>query len=245
MPVPGGLGIAYPAAQHYYRITSLSFWTTDARKHKKVVNGAGGIRNPHGARYNYPGARTVYLTEDPPTCLAEKAFYFQKELLITLDALHLPPAPPLPAFHQRFVLWDIVCKTAISSVFPLTVGNAPTAGAFPCLLLNPSQDYWHLKQRRADIEAAGYNGLQAPSTRVIRAGNLVVLFHDQSGNLSSITPYEVEFRLLQLGGAPFALHTTQQLDYWTVEVKVNPPVGGALPATLAHYSVWRRVTIHR
>jgi hypothetical protein len=74
---------------------------------------------------------------------------------------------------------------------------------------------------------------------------MAVLFHDQSGNLASITPYEVDFRFLQPSGAHFAVHTTQQLDYRAVEVKVNAPTDGALPAALIYYSIWRTVAINR
>jgi hypothetical protein len=52
-------------------------------------------------------------------------------------------------------------------------------------MLNPSQDYHHLKKRRAAIQSAGYNGLRAPSTRTPVAGSVTlnVLFNDQSKNV--------------------------------------------------------------
>src|SRR5438132_4083248 len=185
MAVTPGLGITVPAAVSFYRITSLGFRTASTKHHAKVVNGEGAVRSRHGARYNYPGARSVYLTEDPPTCLAEKMFYFQREVLTALDGLHLPHSPGLPPFTQTFVLWDVVLRNPVANVFDLSVANAAAAGAYPWLLLNPSQDYHHLKDRRADVQASGYRGLRAPSTRVAGAGNMVVLFDDQSGNLRS------------------------------------------------------------
>ena len=104
--------------------------------------------------------------------------------------------PFVPPFFQIFVLWDVVFRTAVANVFDLSMANAPSAGVFPCLLMNPSQDYRHLKDRRAAIQAAGYRDLQAPSTRSSTPGNMVVLFDDQSKNIASITPYGVEFRLI-------------------------------------------------
>jgi hypothetical protein len=110
MAVSPGLGITVAAGVTYYRITSLGFRTASTKHHAKVVNGDGAVRSRHGARYNYPGARSVYLTEDPPTCLAEKMFYFQREVLTALDGLHLPHSPGIPPFSQKFVLWDVVLR---------------------------------------------------------------------------------------------------------------------------------------
>src|SRR6516164_1750794 len=100
MAVPPGLGITVAAGVNYYRITSLAFRTSSNKHHPKVVNGDGAVRSRHGARYNYPGARSVYLTEDVPSCLAEKMFYFQREVLTALDALHLSHFPVIPPFTQ-------------------------------------------------------------------------------------------------------------------------------------------------
>lgn len=241
MAVPRGLGIDIPAGVSHYRITSRGFRTASARHHAKVVNGQGAVRSRHGARYNYPGVLTVYLTEDVPTCLAEKMFYFQREIITALDGLHLPHSPGIPPFSQRFVLWDVVLRAPVVDVYDLTA-HAAAAGAFPCLMLNPSQDYYHLKDRRTDIAAAGYRGLRAPSARAVRAGNMVVLFNDQSKNLTSITPYDVEFRLIQPGHPPtvaFASHVADRLDYVAGEVRVlAPPAPAALPAALAPFAAW-------
>jgi hypothetical protein len=242
MPVSSGLGVTVAAGVSYYRITSLAFRTASARHHPKVVNGEGAVRSRHGARYNYPGARTVYFAEDPLTGFAEKLFYFHREVLTALDNLHLAAVPVIPPFLQRFVLWDVVLRSPVLNVLDLTVANAPAAGVFPCLLLNPSQDYRHLKDQRAAIQATGYSGLRAPSTRVVGTGNMVVLFDDQSRNVRAITPYEVEFRLLQPGPPPllpFASHATDRLEYLAGQVRVLPPPAPAvLPAALAPFCAW-------
>jgi hypothetical protein len=241
MPVAPGLGITVPAGASYYRITSRGFRTASARHHKNVVNGVGAVRSRHGARYNYPGVRTVYLAEGVSACLAEKMFYFHREVLTGLDSLHLSLAPIVPSFQQAFVLWEVVLRKPVATVFDLTVTNAPAAGVFPCLMLNPSQDYWHLKDRRADIQASGYQGLRAPSTRATAPGNMVVLFDDQSGNVASITPYEIEFRLRRPTRVPFASHATDELDYVAGEVRILPTGVAPLPLALSAYAAWSLV----
>jgi len=244
MAVAPGVSMTVPSGTSYYRITSRVSKTASARQRKEVVNGMGAVRSRQGARYNYPGVRTVYLAEDVPTCLAEKMFYFHREVLTGLDSLHLPLAPLVPPFRETFVLWDVVLRKPVANVFDLTVANAPAAGVFPCLLLNPSQDYWHLKDRRADIQASGYRGLRAPSTRATAPGNMVVLFDDQSGNVASITPYDVEFRLLTPAAAAFASHVTDQLDYLTGEVRVLPTGATPLPPALTAYAAWSPVSFN-
>jgi hypothetical protein len=241
MPVAAGLGVVVPAGVSYYRITSKALRTTSARLHTKVVNGAGAVRSRHGARYNYPGVRTVYLAEDVPVCLAEKMFYFHREVLTGLDNLHLPLTPVVPPFLQTFVLWEVVLRKAVGNVFDLTVASAPAAGVLPCLLLNPSQDYWHLKDRRADLQASGYLGLRAPSTRTRVPGNMAVLFDDQSGNVASVTPYDVELRLLTPTGAPFTSHVTDELDYLAGEARILPGGAGPLPPAFSAYASWTAV----
>lgn len=122
------------------------------------------------------------------------------------------------------MLWGVTFRAPVANVFDLSVANAPAAGVFPCLLLNPSQDYRHLKDRRAAIQAAGYNGLRAPSTRDVGGGSMTVLFDDQSRNVGAITPYEVEFRLITPARHPTAAsisHATDRLDYLAGEVRVT------------------------
>src|SRR5438105_3020631 len=104
MPISPGLGVTVPSGVSYYRITSLAFRTASSRHHPKVVNGEGAVRSRHGARYNYPGARAVYLADTPLTCFAERMFYFHRELLTGIDSLHLASVPIVPPFQQRFVL---------------------------------------------------------------------------------------------------------------------------------------------
>jgi hypothetical protein len=245
MPVSPGLGVDVPYGVSYYRITSLAFRTTSSKHHAKVVNAQGAVRSRHGARYSYPGATTVYLADTPETCFAEKMFYFHREVLTGIDCLHFAALPIVPPFQQRFMLWDVTFKAAVANVFDLSVANAPAGGVFPSLLLNPSQDYHHLKDRRAAIQAAGYNGLRAPSTRVVGGGTMPVLFDDQSKNLRQINPYEVEFRLIKPARCPtsaFASHATDLLDYVAGEVRVVAPAPpAALPASLRAFSTWTLV----
>jgi hypothetical protein len=243
MPVAPGLGVTTLAGTSYYRITSRKFRTPSARHHKNAVNGMGAVLSRHGARYNYPGVRTVYLAEDVPTCLAERMFYFHHEVLTSLDSLHLPLAPLIPPFQQPFVLWDVVFRNPVANVLDLTA-HAPAAGVFPCLIVNPSQDYWHLKDRRADIQASGYRGLRAPSARATWPGNMVVLFDDQGKNVATITPYDVEFRLLTPAGAPFTSHATDRLDYLRGEVRVLPAGTAPLPPGLSVFGGWSVVSFN-
>jgi hypothetical protein len=112
---------------------------------------------------------------------------------------------------------------------------------FPSLIVNPSQDYNHLKDGRAAIEHNGYSGLRAPSGRVKGAGNIVVLFNDQSGNVQSITPFTVEFRLVSAGptAAPFTNHAAEVLDFAAGEVKL-----AGTPLGIAAYANWHRIEFH-
>src|SRR4051794_3284240 len=114
MPVTPGLGVTVPSGASYYRVTSLAFRTAGTRHHPKVVNGEGAVRSRHGARYNYPGARTVYLADTPGACFAEKMFYFHREVLTGLDSLHLAAVPVVPPFLQRFVLWDVKLRSPVA-----------------------------------------------------------------------------------------------------------------------------------
>src|SRR2546423_4202639 len=110
MPVNPAIAITIPGSTPHYRITAISFQTPNAVHHKKVVNGMGARKSHAGARYNYGGALTVYLADSVRTCLAEKMFYFQREVVRRLDALHQPLSPSVPAFAGTFTLWDIRLK---------------------------------------------------------------------------------------------------------------------------------------
>src|SRR5438874_711954 len=118
MPVTAGLTITIPAGTPFFRITDVSFLTARTSLHKNVVNGQGARKSRHGARYNHPGATTVYLAENLEACFAERMFYF-----------HLTGV--LPPFVQTFVLWEIVLKTVIPDVFDLGLANAPAMQMFP------------------------------------------------------------------------------------------------------------------
>ena len=241
MTVIPGLTTTIRAGQPYYRITSPTFRALNRAQHREVVNGEGGIISRNGARYNYPGARTVYMAEDPATCLAERMFYFHREVLSQLDAYHR--TGDLPTFQQPRVLWVILFKKEVPDVFELSPANASAMNVFPTLMLNPAQDYEHLKDRRAAIQSNGYQGLRAPSCRVRGTGHMVVLFQDQSKNVQSIIPHEVEFRLITAGDppAPFTNHAADLLDFTAGEVRIRltPGFQGSHPA-LAAYQDWTR-----
>jgi RES domain-containing protein len=239
VPVNQALAIEIPAGSPLYRITSISFHTPNPVHHKKVVNGMGARKSHSGARYNHGGVTSVYLADTVETCLAEKMFNFQRETVQRLDALHLPLSPGVPIFSAKFTLWEIRLKD-ILDVCHLDRSNASAAGVFPSLMLNPSQDYWHLKERRAFIESAGYNGIKAPSSRSVKGGEIVVLFDDQSTN-ANLIPFTVEFRLVTRAPiAPFGNHLTQVLDFTAGEVQF---VGGNPPG-LAGYAGWTTVSFN-
>ncbi len=240
MPVNPALAITIPASSPLYRITAISFHTPNPVHHKKVVNGMGARKSHNGARYNFGGVLTVYLADTVETCLAEKMFYFHRETVRRLDALHLPLSPGVPLFSATFTLWEIRLKKAIPAVCHLTQASASAVGVFPSLMLNPSQDYEHLKDRRAFIESNGYNGIKAPSSRSVTGGEIVVLFDDQSKNVD-LNPYTVEFRLVTSAPVvPFSNHLTQVLDFTAGEVQF---VGGTPPG-LAGYAGWTTVSFN-
>jgi RES domain-containing protein len=242
MPIIPGLTTNVGAGRTYYRITPRAFWTGRLSDHKKVVNGAGAVRDPSGGRYHYPGVQTVYLAEDPATCFAERMFYFHRNVLLGLDTYHRTRA--LPTFQKTFVLWEIHFKNDIPDVFELSVANASAMNIFPTLMLNPSQDYEHLKDRRAAIQSNGYQGLRAPSSRVRGTGQIVVLFQDQSKNVQGISPHEVAFRMITSSDppAPFTNHAADLLDFTAGEVRVRVSPGSQGPnPTLAAHQDWTRI----
>jgi RES domain-containing protein len=240
VPVNQALAITIPASSPLYRITPISFHTPSPVHHKKVVNGMGARKSYNGARYNHGGVLSVYLADTVETCLAEKMFYFHRETIQRLDALHAPLSPGVPLFSAKFTLWEIRLKTGVSDVCHLDASNASAVGVFPSLMLNPSQDYWHLKDRRAFIESNGYNGIQAPSSRSVKGGEIVVLFDDQSPNVN-LNPFTVEFRLVTRAPVgPFGNHLTEVLDFTAGEVRF---VGGK-PGGLAGYAGWTTVSFN-
>jgi hypothetical protein len=236
MSVNPGLSTTIASGQLFYRITSIAYSGSPRDKHPRVVSGDGGVKSSQGSRYNYGGVRTVYLTQDLETCFAERMFYFHRQVLLGIDQLADLGVPP--PFQQQFTLWTVSFDQPINHVVDLNdAGTVSYFRIFPSLTLNPSQDYSHLKQRRAVIESHGYLGLIVRSSRAINRGNLVVLFEDQSTNVHSIDPYEAEFRLIDQNGDPFHNHATQLLDFTAGEVRFP----GAAPPYGAAYKNWRRV----
>jgi len=106
MPVNPALAVTVPTDISLYRITAVSFHTPNAAHHKKVVNAMGARKSHAGARYNYGGVLTVYLADSVQTCLAEKMFYFQREIVRRLDAL--PVADVFPPERVSFVSRKVV-----------------------------------------------------------------------------------------------------------------------------------------
>jgi hypothetical protein len=237
MPVNPALAITIPAGSPLYRITPISFHTPNPVHQKKVVNGMGARKSHGGARYNHGGVLSVYLADTVETCLAEKMFYFHRETIRRLDALHLPFSPGVPLFSATFTLWEISLKKSIPDACHLTQTSASAVGVFPSLMLNPSQDYEHLKDRRAFIESNGYKGIKAPSSRSVKGGEMVVLFDDQSKN-ANLNPYTIEFRLVTRAPVvAFSNHLIQVLDFTAGEVQFV----GSTPPGLAGYAGWTTV----
>ena len=154
--------------------------------------------------------------------------------------MHLPLSPGVPLFSAKFTLWEITLKNAVSHVCHLTQASASAVGVFPTLMLNPSQDYEHLKDRRAFIESNGYNGIKAPSSRSVTGGEILVLFDHQSKN-ANLNPYTVEFRLVTRAPVvPFSNHLTEVLDFTAGEVQF---VGGTPPGLTGHAG-WTKVAFN-
>jgi hypothetical protein len=202
----------------YYRITSRSLLTSDSRYHKRVVNGQGAVKSAKGARYNYPGVVTVYLTDDKETAFAEKMFYFHREILKQIDGAHISGIP-LPPFSKHYVLWQIEFRQDIDNVVNLC-GHSSAVNVLPSMMHNPSNDYYHLKQKRAELESIGYQGLIAPSSRSKHGGKMIVLFEDQSNNIYTIGKNIIEFRLVDQHGGPLANISSQLVDFEAGEVNV-------------------------
>jgi len=180
------------------------------------------------------------LSETVEACLAERMFYFHREIIEAMEALHLN-ASLLPSFQKPSVLWEIEFSAPITNVLDLSQTNASAVSVFPSLVLNPARDYQHLRDRRGNIQVAGYQGLRAPSARSTQGGHIVVLFNGQSNNVSRITPYSVEFGLIT--PAPnlthFANHATEALAYTAGAVRM--PSGGP-GGTL--YQNWTKVAFN-
>ena len=243
MPVNPAFATTIPANTPYYRITSLSFRTASAAHHRKVVDGQGAKGNPLGGRYNYPGAVTVYLADTIEACLAERMYYFQRGVLQGLDILHIMGAAVAPPFIQKFVLWEIEFIKPVAQVCDLSIHASATGlNVLPSLMHNPAQDYWHLKQRRADIQALGYSGIKATSSRSTQGGHVVALFADQSKNIKNIQAFDVDFRLLRRRPpppGPFTNQATDVLDFTAGEIQIR----GA-PSGNASYNGFTRVAFH-
>jgi len=230
------------AGKSYFRITSPSFNTADPSKHALVVNGEGAFRNRSGARYNKFAQKTVYLTEDIETCLAESLFYFNRKIVESLEELHKNKHHTLPLFKEKFVLWEVIFDKPAPDILDLEApGALSTFTIFPSLLYNPSQDYEHLKEKREDIQFAGYKGLRAPSSRTFNGGYMIVSFEDLSAGVRTITPYPLDLSLITSSGTLFINHLSDILDFNAGLARINStrrPSGGA------PYLNWTQVRFH-
>lgn len=228
----------------YFRTTSSSFRTTNPGLHSKVVDGQGSANSAHGSRYAPPNALTVYLAESIECCLAERLFYFQREYLKSLDAFHihyrLGMATMAPPFQRSLTIWEVQFGQSVSDIADLNSSTAGYFGVYPAMMGNPSQDYEHLKDRRAHIKANGYHGLRAPSSRSRQGGWTLALFDDQSTNVASIAPANLEIRLIQPNGMPFKNQAMDELDYEACQVRIAAASTPG-PAWVQPYSAWTRV----
>jgi RES domain-containing protein len=240
MPINPGYITTIPQGTRLFRITPPTFNTTNTSDHIKVVNGQGAVNNSAGARYNYPGVCTVYLTEDLESCFAERMFYFHREVLRGLDELQLYPLV-IPPLQRNSILWEIQFDHDLTDLFDACISTAPNYfNIIPSLMVNPSQDYAHLKQKRAEIQSNGYQGMRVPSSRATINGNLIILFNDQSTHVENITPHEVEFRLITQNGRPFINHTTELLDFTSGEVRMPY----TRPSGTHTYQNWQKVNFN-
>jgi hypothetical protein len=138
---------------------------------------------------------------------------------------------------DRFII-EVLERRSMRAVDALAINGliGMNSNIFPSLMVNPSQDYEHLKQRRGDIQSHGYKGLRAPSSRARRGGNLIILFDDQSSHVHSILPYAVEFWLIAVHGAPFINHAQDLLDFTAGEVRMP----WTQPAGALTYQNWKK-----
>ncbi|MEK6409235.1 MAG: RES family NAD+ phosphorylase [Acidobacteriota bacterium] len=219
-----------PSSHSCYRISSRRFNTRRKSDHYKVVNGQGAIYSE--GRYNSVGVVTVYLTDTIEACIAEKMYYFLRDMVRALDQSNLP-GRALPPFSHHLTLWDIQFQNPIDNVFDLE-HNYSKFSVMPSMMTNPTQDYTHLKEKRGEIQGQRYEGLVAPSSRSVSAGKLVVLFNDLTRNTTSIDPFDVELRLLNVTGGQFANQFVETLDFGAGEVRISGHPSGL-------YSSWTKI----
>ncbi len=221
------------AGQPLYRITSNAFLTRNPALHANVVNGQGALHSRRGGRYNFPGVETVYLADSAATCFAERLFYLQREIIAGIDRVHAMPNV-VPPFTQPCVLWTMTLAVDLPHVFDVD-NHGSFYQLFPSLALSPSQDYEHLKTKRAEVQAHGYEGLAAASTRCRDGGRIFAIFGDLSPSVASIQPTPYEIRLVTRDDPcrPFVNHATDRLDFNAGQVRQHDSIA------------WRRIEFNR
>jgi len=229
-----------PGVAYYRFSSSLSY--LGSPPHHDIVNGEGGVQNSDGSRYAYPNVKTVYLADSVDTCLAERLFYFQRQVAAEMDVASMLGKVRAKT-EISIYLWRIEFKNKIPNLADFTGTNASSYGVVPALMHNPSQDYKHLQHCRAEVQRNKHDGLRAPSSRSRRGGEMYVLFSDQSSNVAKASYYEFRLRLIDGSGAPYQQFGNQVLDFNRAESKCT--TRGKLPRELSSYKSWSIVEFNR
>lgn len=251
--------------KYLYRITSEKQKIKYDPDYCQIFNGLGALNNPLPSRYSLGNRLTVYLSDNVYSCIAEFAYYFVKQYLTKTDEfvytnklfnnnsafrhfMHFPPHE-----SDEFILWRIKLKTPIENVAVINSSTAKNFGVYPTFAISPSHDYLHSGLVRDIIQDKGYNGLIAPSSRdtnnksdFIDNGNIIVLFEDQSTNISSIESYTIAFRLSQNNYKNFNDVSCQSLNFniCHVLIKSSTKMHYLMPP-LDDFNFWKAIAFNR
>ena len=98
---------------------------------------------------------------------------------------------------------------------------------------SPTQDYMQLKEVRGNIQQKRYNGIKVESCRGNNNGNIIVLFGDQSANVSDIVPNTFEISIIVDNSSGtcslFNDCKNQKLNFTACEVRLKRPYQHATP----------------
>jgi len=254
--------------QYFYRITSEKQKNNYDPDYNKIFNGLGALRNPLPSRYSLGNRLTVYLSDNIDSCIAEYAYYFLKqyltktdEFIYTNNLFNYSNTSKHFAFfphHEsdEFILWCMKLKYPIGNIAVINNSTATSFGIYPTFTISPSHDYLHSGAVRDVIQNKGYKGLIAPSSRDVNnnsisinntnMGNIVVLFEDQSKNISSIEPYRIAFKLSQDNNKSFSDISRQSLNFNTCHIQIKPLSSGHfLRPPLDYFNVSRTICFNR